>query len=131
MSAKGVKIEAEKVKSCEITVMFKKEAINTHTLEPMYAFFVQTIKFSIDRNIKYKTWSLTKLSNQKVFLHDSFDMTQELEPCIDIDGVTITRLKPKRISRKKALELIASGTPLFDTAKLNSQTVSHVRVLKR
>jgi len=99
----------------------------TSSLETVRKFYEVDITVEIDSNPQFKEWSLTKLASGKVFCHHD-GLTYELElgeqnPI----GVIITKSKPKRITKAKALELVKNGIPFYDSAKLQSQCVSFVR----
>jgi len=98
-------------KEAQIKVILKKEAVNTHTLEPMQAFFLTKVTAKIPENEKDVFLSV---SDNQLFLHTMNTRLQTTQPLSIIDSkyCTIDK-KQKRIEDAEALKLIESGVKAF------------------
>ena len=97
--------------SKEITLNFleRREAISTHTLEPISGFFLRTITVKIPKLKSHENIYLGKI-DEKPLIHDlSIGFTRQLtvrdifNPNSDL---TINISKAKRISKKRASKLV-------------------------
>lgn len=91
-------------KQVEIQIVFKRTAIDTHTLLPLFAFFTQKIRAKANREDPNEYLNVFE---GRILLHDlELRTTQPLS----MRDRRIERVgKPKRIPLEKAQELVKTG----------------------
>lgn len=119
-------IVEENVRKTSTKVGFYQDVV-TSSLETMRKWYEIDVTIEIDSNPLFKEWTLTKLSSGKIFVHHD-GLTYELELGeSEPMGVIITKSKPIRITKVRMLELFRSGTPFYDSPRLDTQCVSFVK----
>ncbi len=110
--------EPSLLKEIEISILFKRNAIDTYSLKPLTAIFTQKIRA---KALKDNPDEYLSVVDGKVFLHD---LKHRVTQPLSMNDRRVQRLgKEKRITLKEAHELHAKGVSIFEESPTGNLSI--------